>query len=188
MLDQITTTQSKGVLPINGAKLCTPEEPVYPVEFLSVIKDTGFEALQELLKSIDAPQEALGLLEDLAILTTIGEVKDGEFGGVGLVMKHAFAAEESAGVDAVESADEFFVAPDFDAVGDAFAMKRGVRGDDGGSDPGARQFDHQFRPGRGQRLSRLAARADQRQWQLHGQHDPTGLRSVPFRRQLRLHG
>jgi hypothetical protein len=77
MLDKIVNTQSKGALPI-GANLCLPEEPVYPSEFLNIIKDTGFEALQECLKKIDAPEEALGLLEDLVILTTIGDLQNGD--------------------------------------------------------------------------------------------------------------
>ena len=78
MLDQVVNTKTKGTLPINGASLCLSEEPVYPAEFLSVIKDTAFEALQDFLKKIDAPKEALRLLEDLVILTTIGDVKDGD--------------------------------------------------------------------------------------------------------------
>ncbi|SRR6266498_702282 len=45
------------------------EERVYPVEFLSAMKDTAFQTIQDFLKKIDAPKEASGLLEDLATLS-----------------------------------------------------------------------------------------------------------------------
>ena len=67
----------------------------------------------------------------------LSEVEDGEFRGVGFVVEHAFAAEDAAGIDAVEATDEFFVAPDFDAVSETFAVEGGVGGDDGGGDPSA---------------------------------------------------
>ena len=78
MLNQIVNRQDENVSPVTGLNLCFPEAPAYPAEFLSIIKDTGFEALKDLLKKIDAPKDALELLDDLAILATIGNIRDGE--------------------------------------------------------------------------------------------------------------
>jgi len=55
---------------LKDVELCVMEDPIYPAEFLSAMKDTAFQAVQDFLNKIDAPKEAQALLEDLAILTT----------------------------------------------------------------------------------------------------------------------
>lgn len=70
MLNQLGNDQDQQTLPINETAFCLPEDPVYPEEFLNVMKDTGFQAIQDFLKKIGAPGEVLSLLEDLSILTT----------------------------------------------------------------------------------------------------------------------
>jgi hypothetical protein len=49
----------------------TFEPPVYPVEFLDAIQATAFDAMKDLLEKIEAPKEAICLLEDLATLATL---------------------------------------------------------------------------------------------------------------------
>jgi hypothetical protein len=68
MLNQFGCDQDKKAMPISGLNICLPEDPAYPAEFLNAIQDTAFQALQDLLNEIDAPKEAVGLVEDLAIL------------------------------------------------------------------------------------------------------------------------
>src|SRR5437867_2775085 len=65
----------------------------------------------------------------------LDQLQQREFRGIGTQMKHALAGEETAGVDAVESADELFAFPRFDTVRVAFAMQSRVRADDLRSDP-----------------------------------------------------
>jgi len=62
---------------VEQQKYCLPEAPAFPAEFLDAMKDTAFQTMQDFLKKIDAPKEALELIDDLSILTTIGNTENG---------------------------------------------------------------------------------------------------------------
>ena len=44
------------------------EEPIYPIEFLSALHQTGFQTLKDFMAKHDLPHELLDLVEDIEVL------------------------------------------------------------------------------------------------------------------------
>lgn len=61
----------------------TLEDAIYPIEFLRVMQDTIFHALQDCLEAMHAPKEAIELLNDMSMLNTSMSEMDQGGGKVG---------------------------------------------------------------------------------------------------------
>ncbi|MEY3717742.1 MAG: hypothetical protein RL285_1617 [Bacteroidota bacterium] len=81
--------------------------------------------------------EVLGI-EQLKVLFAKEFHKENEcdFAGIGHGMKHAFAAENFAEGNAIESAHELIILPHFEAMGQANSVEFAIRVDDFFGDPG----------------------------------------------------
>ena len=123
-----------------------------PTGFFHIIsKDTGFDPLIEHLKTrgatwldcqvITPHMEVLGAREIARArfldLLAEAQAQKRELRCVRRAVKHALAGEYAAGIDTVQTANQFVAVPRFDAVCVAGAMKRDVRVDDVGADPRA---------------------------------------------------
>lgn len=59
------------------------EDPLYPIEFLNAMNETGFKALGDWLSEQHAPQAVVKLLEDLNVLGTWKDEVEHSQGKVG---------------------------------------------------------------------------------------------------------
>ena len=76
-------------------------------------------------------------LADLMMTAQADQGRQGNFGRIGLAVKHRLAKHRLSHGNAIQATDQFTFDPGFDAVGPTRMVQVGIGVDHGGHDPGA---------------------------------------------------